>query len=195
MVQANIEEEAISIILANGESATVPTGETWHVSFNLTIREAPNTNSEQAAVSINGTVIAGIKKNNEHFLDMGTIVLTEGDTIKKEQGGGDVHVNGFKVQNTVDNTPISQVLAAGDSITVPTDEVWKVRFPIYSYDPVSNDPTEMQVNINNNIVYAAFVDGQHAQHLISDKIIIGGDTLSYVQGPAGVHVSGYKVQE
>jgi len=90
MVNATVDNEAISITLAGGESTTVPSGEVWKVTISVgtnfvqTLRINGKDNSYGDSASGNA-VIEGI-------------VLTGGDTLMSDgNSDGATHIGGFVV--------------------------------------------------------------------------------------------------
>jgi hypothetical protein len=91
MVQANIDNTPVSITLAENESVSVPTGETWRVTIS-----APN----DTRVDINGgKLINSYNGSGEKNMDETQTVVTEGDSIANDYStnSGVLHVGGFKV--------------------------------------------------------------------------------------------------
>jgi len=89
MVTASIDNTPVSVQLGNGESVTVPNGETWKVTI-----AAGASYSEYVNVKINGSMLMyNTDYNTEIAQD---IVVTAGDQITNNGADG-CCIQGFKV--------------------------------------------------------------------------------------------------
>lgn len=84
MVTASVDNSPISIQLNDGESTTVPTGETWKVDFLINgLYDIGNSYDEGWVIKINGSWIAcnqeGVSQNISQARQ--DVILTAGDTI------------------------------------------------------------------------------------------------------------------
>lgn len=91
MVNATVDNKAISITLADAETITVPTGETWKVTITVVSSERLMINNERIVQSAD----ASGEPNVESF----DAVLVAGDTVSDEgaYASGGVHIGGFVV--------------------------------------------------------------------------------------------------
>jgi hypothetical protein len=82
-------------------------------------------------------------------------------------------------QVTIDNPPVSIVLEAGESFTVPSGEVLRVNFS------VNRDNNEIKLN-------GAFVQDS----LNGETVLVGGDKIkleTFGNGQSTVHLGGFDV--
>lgn len=90
MVQATVDNPAVSIALGGGESTSVPSGEVWRVTISI---------SNQAEVEINSVhVNPGNSGSGEVNTNSFETTLTGGDTITEIGNSGmGLHIGGFVV--------------------------------------------------------------------------------------------------
>ncbi|GGM26840.1 hypothetical protein [Haloarcula argentinensis] len=87
MVQANIDNPAVSYQIGQGDSVTVPSGEVWKLTVVFS--------GGSPYFEING---AGVLTGSSSAAGSAEFVLTGGDTFGASGDGDKVHVSGFKVQ-------------------------------------------------------------------------------------------------
>lgn len=100
MVQTNVENEPISIQLSDGESTTVPSGETWKVTISLGLEYDQYTDGVE--LHINGTTVSAYYNDSDGAggpTPTVEAVLSGGDTLKVTGGGFGcgAHISGFVV--------------------------------------------------------------------------------------------------
>jgi hypothetical protein len=101
MTQATVENTPVSIQLNEGESTTVPNGETWRVT--LCMGHSGTNADNNTKVDINSTTVMGTRQDNSTGYghtsgDVMETVLTAGDSISCSGGlNGGVHIGGFVV--------------------------------------------------------------------------------------------------
>lgn len=96
MVNATIDNEAVSIQLSSGQSTTVPSGEVWKVQITLALADGSG-NINDGAVTVNGVEFIGAKTGGDVQGQVApNSVLTEGDTISLGGGHG-ASITGFVV--------------------------------------------------------------------------------------------------
>jgi hypothetical protein len=90
---------------------------------------------------------------------------------------------------TIDNEVISYSLVNGDSVTVPTGEVWDVEISMNGKLAGLSDVT-MAVEINGYQVRANLP-------FLFETVLVGGDTVDVINSDnnssGGVTISGYRV--
>lgn len=98
MVQANIDNDPISVTINSNESVTVPSGEVWKA--NITLATSHSDFSSISFVSINGVSVMDSKFEDDDGTGGGSpsheCVLVGGDTVEYSGGEG-AHISGFVV--------------------------------------------------------------------------------------------------
>lgn len=98
-------------------------------------------------------------------------------------------------QVTIDNEAVSETLLPGDSVTVPSGEVWRVTLTM-DLTRTLGSGNEASGKINGRTILG-FSDGQRRNTQV-ETVLTGGDTISFdsssVEKP-GLHIGGFKVKE
>jgi len=100
------------------------------------------------------------------------------------------------VNATVENPPVSEALSNGDSVTVPTGEVWRVTCSLFS-DNHQNASNSSQLSVNGTLFLG--IAGDLRQGPINspttDAVFESGDTISFNSdtGNGGALISGFVV--
>jgi len=95
MVDATVDNKPVSIVLAGGQSTTVPSNETWKVTLNIS-----SSNGTASILSIDGTS-GFIGRDNVQGNEQIDAVLTGGQTIAEtnNKSGSAIFIAGFVVNN------------------------------------------------------------------------------------------------
>jgi hypothetical protein len=196
MTQVNVAGTPISVSLGGGGSTTVPTGEVWKVTVTLASGDQPNVNDERLFVN-NEPVAVGHSYNDGHATGFPLeTVFVGGDTLEVEQNNDDNggHIGGFEVSSVVDNTPVSETLSAGGSVTVPTGEAWRVTITAGAgQDPANNNNV---ILINGNSVAAGHFIGIEAENGFPvTTVVTDGDTITIEDrsDDQAAHIGGFKL--
>lgn len=186
MVNVKTQAPSVSVTLADGETTTVPTGETWRVSalgFSIT-----------TVLIINGYRVQLFDDDQEAAGGgIGQFVLDSGDTIEcttdATNSGGAIHISGFEVSSSVDNTPISKT-GNTTTFTVPTGETWRLNAIGFAQESAAAH----SLRINNELVQR--FEDNNTNNGYTQQFIVSGDDTVEVSGTGtsgGVHISGFKV--
>ena len=94
MVNATVDNEPVSIVLAGGESTTVPSNEVWRVSIHL----ANTFNQTQLKIDGKG-IWYGSRDASSGDGNLLNVTLTGGQTIEESKGKADtaILITGFVV--------------------------------------------------------------------------------------------------
>lgn len=190
MVQSDITNDTIAQQVDSANSLTVPTGETWKV--NLT---AYQDSESHTGIIINGATIMRLYFAISSFPHQASLstVLTDGDTISVN-GNGVVWVSGFDVSAgsvTVDNTPVSEEILGGGSVSVPAGETWDVTAILSN--PDNGNGSDQYLSINGTRFMNCY-DGGNARmvHNATQLIVSDGDTIS-TSSDGNAHLGGWKI--
>jgi hypothetical protein len=100
MVNATVDNEAVSISLGKNESTTVPSGEVWKITITAGLADSFETSG---AITINGSAIMFLDNfdgdDQVSYAETDTVV-TGGDTISTDTfdvPGIEAHIGGFVV--------------------------------------------------------------------------------------------------
>ena len=141
--------DPVSITL-EGESVTVPTGETWFVQLVSRYSEEVQINDQD--------VCSG---SGDHDMFGANLVLPEDTEIWSEGFGRGSHIGGYSVNQ--DN----EAFLHTSDVTVPSGEVWETMFLVPSYDEIAiNDVDVLQ---NSGGIDTHFT-----------VTLVGGDTIGFI---------------
>ena len=184
----------VSKQISVGNSVTVPSGEIWKVT--MTYGEDKDIgNDGGATIELDGEPILKMGHSSNGSAGHGTdssatLILTGGDTIDTEDTGDGtfnphVGISGFRIQDTVDNTPVQERISTSNSVSVPSGETWLVYPTCGDRDPVANSGTYV-INVNGDpVLRMGFADGDGGgaggvlKNFGPEMILKSGDTVSY----------------
>lgn len=182
----------VSKQIAVGNSTTVPSGEMWKVTVTYG-EDNELANSGGVVIELNSKPVLKLGhiggNDSGHGTDSSaTLIVTGGDTIGTIDSGGTtnahVSITGFRIQDTVDNTPVQEILGASDSVSVPSGEAWLVYPTCGDKDATENSATYV-VNVNGNpIVRLGFDSNDNNKSGVlknygPEMVLTSGDTVSY----------------
>jgi len=99
-VQDRIKNEPVLHVLENGESATVPSGETWRVSLLNLTRSLSNDTGSENSLELDGVEIFGGNDNLEisQYCTQAVVVGGQTFTARVEESGLAITISGYVVQ-------------------------------------------------------------------------------------------------
>lgn len=98
-INTEITNTPVSIVLGNGDSTTVPTGEVWSVRVVAWAR-VPKSQRDNLDVTLNGDSIQGCGANSPNAATDHRLVFSGGDTIgvrTENSGAHGAHITGFVI--------------------------------------------------------------------------------------------------
>lgn len=99
MVNATVDNQAVSIQLDKAQSTTVPTGEIWKVNISV-CSNGDNGSTKIGKVKINGVSVLEMTTGSSLGSDSPTMscVLVSGDTVSTESSSnGTANISGFVI--------------------------------------------------------------------------------------------------
>ncbi|OIB56596.1 hypothetical protein [Natrialba sp. SSL1] len=160
-----IPTETVSVSIGGEESTTVPSGEVWRVTL----------------LGRTGDMVLNGETSGQEDDTGAQTVFTGGDVIENDgfTTGQHIYLGGWKFDEGVGNTAISETLTDSESVTVPAGEVWRVTL-IGSTDDLEIDGESVGRGST----------GHGAEVVFGDGVEIGvDDTNSYL------HLGGFVVSE
>lgn len=176
MAQTQISGQRVRVQLKDGESVSVPSGETWFVHV---------VKGDGAEVTVNGVTTWNNGSSSNYYSDQKTL-FNAGDTIANNQNNSSSTVlAGYRVDSSVTysitDTPVSEQIGSGGSLTVPTGEVWDVHL-------LMGDGTDLR--LNSSMIKGNAADSWEQMTLTLE----GGDSLNEAgNNGRGVHIGGFNI--
>jgi len=197
MVTVKYTETPVNETITPTNTLTVPTGEVWDV----TVTAVGENSDGYIQLDINGNAgpriyqdATGGHLNNLVF----DTKFVGGDTISISgplSGGGLIHVSGWAVQNTVDNTPVSETISTGTAtISPPSGEVWNLD--VLALPSGFSGIIEIDINGNSGPRLSADGANEQPKKLEFETVLEDTDSISISDNitPEGfIHVGGFDV--
>ena len=169
-----IPENANTVVLSSNESFTVPSGEVWYAWL--------QGSSGDSRADLNGDRVfhwsAGDNGRSNY-----QAILEGGDTIEDDRDGGTV-ITGFDVSGII-NAPVVHEQFTGGSVTVPSDEVWKVF--------INGDQGNSRGTINGERALHWSASGDQTGTV--ELVLTGGDTVADDGRDEPIFISGFVVNK
>jgi len=211
-LDVEFSESPVSIQLDAGESTTVPTGELWQVQLKVTPSDFESVSSDDTGVvTVDGANVLEVPDEGDmpdggikFLMPKVTHVVEAGKTIALEGGSGQPYatVSGFDVSDLVGYTVVQEFFdGGGDSVTVPSGEVWRVNISGGASDsssPGSDTAGQILINDYPAVEWYDPSDGHTQPFDWGVFTLTGGDEVrSHFDdnNQGGWGMSGYKVVE
>jgi hypothetical protein len=197
MTNVQIDNEPVTKSIASGNSVTVPTGEVWQVEITFGDDDTNISNNTYHYIDVNGTQVITIYTSSNNYnndFNAGQFLIVEGgDTIAYTSDGGATNaharLNGFVVSGDgtgstdVENGVVNEVLTEGQSVTVPTGEVWKFGYTFADGDADPSNNSIFRISIDGNPILTASKtsNAYHSNQDFTDSDIVaqGGETIEF----------------
>jgi len=88
------------------------------------------------------------------------------------------------VEAKVDNEYVSKTIAANGSISVPTDETWKVTITV---------SRNAELGINGTTIVNSGTNNGEDNAVSFSTVVADGDTIAETTGSDGIHIGGFVV--
>lgn len=174
---------------------TVPSGEVWRG----TLMGAGSGVSRNDGISVNGTPVLTGNTDTDSAVPMASnaeVTLVGGDEVSLDFGENEgVAFQGYEVSDFMDNDPVSVQLDLGESVTVPSDEVWSVTLTSAYSDTGRNETVHINdvhvLNGNTETNSTAMATG------VAWVVLDGGDEISMSDSAdiGGCGIFGWVVSE